>query len=49
MKEAALDELAGIVSQEYKIFEISVKPRSATPKEYQGDGIVITINFTLHQ
>jgi spore coat-associated protein N len=49
LKNADLSGLAGIAGSATKEFEIVIKPRSTTSKDFQADGITITMNFTLHQ
>ena len=49
MKNASLNTLAGIDSQSTKTFEMAVQCAANTTKQFQGDGITITINFTLNQ
>lgn len=44
-----LSGLSGIIAEASKEFEISIKPRSDISKVFQGDGITITMTFTLNQ
>ncbi|MBN2239246.1 MAG: hypothetical protein JW712_05695 [Dehalococcoidales bacterium] len=44
-----LNGQGGIEASATKQFEIKIRPRSTTNKEFQADGITITMNFTLNQ
>ena len=44
-----LTGLSGIAASSSKDFEIIIRPRSDASKQFQADGITITMNFTLHQ
>ena len=49
LKNTTFSGLTGIAAGDTKNFEIVIRPRSSTAKEFQADGITITMNFTLNQ
>ncbi|MFC1860573.1 TasA family protein [Chloroflexota bacterium] len=49
LAEADLSGQSGIASQSSEDFEITVQLRSETNGDYQYDGIVVTMQFTLNQ
>lgn len=49
LMDTTFSGLTGIGAGSTQEFEIVIKPRSSTPKEFQADGITITMNFTLNQ
>ncbi len=49
LKNSNLSGLAGITAASSKDFDIAIKARNTINGDYQADGIVITITFTLNQ
>jgi len=49
LKNADLSGQSGIGPSASKVFEITVKGRTDASKDYQADGIEITMTFTLNQ
>ena len=49
LKNADLSGLSGIAASATKDFEITVVLRTDTGKDFQSDGITVTMNFTLNQ
>ena len=49
LKNTDLSGQSGVDASATKEFEIVIKPRSDTDKQFQADGITITMTFTLNQ
>ncbi len=49
LKNEDLTELSGLNTQASKDFEIALKLKESTDNDFQGDGITVTITFTLNQ
>ena len=49
LKNTDLSAQSGIAASASKEFEIIIEARNNTSSDYQGDGIIITMTFTLHQ
>jgi predicted ribosomally synthesized peptide with SipW-like signal peptide len=49
LRTSSLNDLSGIDASDSKDFTIAIKARNIVGGDFQADGIIITITFTLHQ